>query len=103
MLPPPKTATPASIDEQVQSALRWLKSRSSRKAHDGMARYGIPSEHAYGVAMKDIKALDILYAKTLKFYDELGLYISAGQAKLKELDGATIPANYRCYQTRVFP
>jgi uncharacterized protein YaaN involved in tellurite resistance len=42
--------------------------------------------------LKDIKALDILYAKTLTFYDELGLYIAAGQAKLKELDGATIPA-----------
>ena len=42
--------------------------------------------------LKDIKALDILYAKTLTFYDELGLYIAAGQAKLKELDGTTIPA-----------
>ncbi len=44
------------------------------------------------VLLKDIKSLDILYAKTLKFYDELGLYISAGQAKLKELDSVTIPA-----------
>ncbi len=42
--------------------------------------------------LHDIKSLDILYAKTLNFYDELGLYISAGQAKLKELDGETIPA-----------
>ncbi len=44
------------------------------------------------VLLKDIKALDILYAKTLTFYDELGLYIAAGQAKLKELDTTTIPA-----------
>jgi uncharacterized protein YaaN involved in tellurite resistance len=42
--------------------------------------------------LKDIKALDILYAKTLTFYDELGLYIAAGQAKLKDLDTTTIPA-----------
>ena len=42
--------------------------------------------------LKDIKSLDILYAKTLTFYDELGLYIAAGQAKLKDLDGTTIPA-----------
>ena len=42
--------------------------------------------------LKDVKSLDILYAKTLTFYDELGLYIAAGQAKLKELDGTTIPA-----------
>ncbi len=42
--------------------------------------------------LKDIKALDILYAKTLAFYDELALYIAAGEEKLKELDATTIPA-----------
>ena len=42
--------------------------------------------------LKDIKSLDILYAKTLTFFDELCLYIAAGQAKLKELDSTTIPA-----------
>jgi uncharacterized protein YaaN involved in tellurite resistance len=44
------------------------------------------------VLLKDIASLDILYGKTLTFYDELGLYIAAGEAKLKELDGVTIPA-----------
>ena len=42
--------------------------------------------------LKDIKALDMLYEKTLGFYDELALYIAAGEAKLGELDGSTIPA-----------
>ncbi len=42
--------------------------------------------------LKDIKSLDLLYEKTLRFYDELALYIAAGEAKLKELDGTTIPA-----------
>jgi uncharacterized protein YaaN involved in tellurite resistance len=42
--------------------------------------------------LKDIEALDRLYDKTLAFYDELALYIAAGEAKLKELDGETIPA-----------
>ena len=42
--------------------------------------------------LKDIKSLDILYAKTLTFYDELGLYIAAGQAKLRDLDAGDIPA-----------
>jgi uncharacterized protein YaaN involved in tellurite resistance len=42
--------------------------------------------------MKDIKALDLLYEKTLQFYDELALYIAAGAAKLSELDGTAIPA-----------
>jgi len=42
--------------------------------------------------MKDIKSLDLLYDKTLDFYDELALYIAAGEEKLKELDEVTIPA-----------
>ncbi|MEM6587157.1 MAG: toxic anion resistance protein [Pseudomonadota bacterium] len=42
--------------------------------------------------LKDIKSLDMLYDKTLAFYDELALYISAGEAKIAELDTKTIPA-----------
>ncbi|WP_374376827.1 toxic anion resistance protein [Tabrizicola sp.] len=42
--------------------------------------------------LKDIKSLDILYEKTLTFYNELALYIAAGVAKLAETDGKTIPA-----------
>lgn len=42
--------------------------------------------------LKDIKSLDMLYQKTLQFYDELALYIAAGEAKLAELDATTIPA-----------
>ncbi len=44
------------------------------------------------VLLKDIKSLDLLYEKTLQFYDELALYISAGEEKLKELDSKDIPA-----------
>ncbi|MEQ9673222.1 MAG: toxic anion resistance protein [Roseovarius indicus] len=44
------------------------------------------------VLLKDIKSLDLLYAKTLSFYDELALYIAAGEEKLKELDEKVIPA-----------
>jgi uncharacterized protein YaaN involved in tellurite resistance len=42
--------------------------------------------------LKDIKSLDILYEKTLQFYDELALYIAAGEEKLSELDNTIIPA-----------
>ncbi|PWJ18300.1 toxic anion resistance protein [Jannaschia seohaensis] len=42
--------------------------------------------------LKDIKSLDKLYEKTLVFYEELGLYIAAGDAKLGELDTTVIPA-----------
>ena len=44
------------------------------------------------VLLKDIESLDMLYDKTLSFYDELGLYIAAGEAKLVDLDTNTIPA-----------
>jgi uncharacterized protein YaaN involved in tellurite resistance len=42
--------------------------------------------------LKDIKSLDKLYEKTLDFYDELALYIAAGEAKLADLDAVDIPA-----------
>ncbi|RBW58996.1 toxic anion resistance protein [Ruegeria sp. A3M17] len=41
--------------------------------------------------LKDIKSLDLLYEKTLGFYDELALYIAAGEEKLTELDSQSIP------------
>ena len=56
-----RTKTPAagaaSLDDRVRSALTSLKRRSTKATLDGMARYAIPSDHAYGVAMRDIKAL----------------------------------------------
>ncbi|MBU9697415.1 toxic anion resistance protein [Rhodobacteraceae bacterium HSP-20] len=42
--------------------------------------------------LKDIRALDMLYDRTLKFYDELAVYIAAGVAKLEEADKTLIPA-----------
>jgi len=45
------------LAEQVAFALEWLKRHSTKATLEGMARYSIPSDHAYGVAMKDIKAL----------------------------------------------
>ena len=44
------------------------------------------------VLLKDIESLDVLYDKTLQFYDELALYIAAGEAKIADLDATTIPA-----------
>ncbi|WP_417525668.1 toxic anion resistance protein [Marinovum sp.] len=48
-------------------------------------------EHEHKL-LKDIKSLDMLYEKTLNFYDELALYIAAGEEKLKQLDTQDIPA-----------
>jgi uncharacterized protein YaaN involved in tellurite resistance len=42
--------------------------------------------------LKDIKSLDLLYGKTLAFYDELALYIAAGEARLADVTATEIPA-----------
>ena len=47
----------------VPSALAWLKSHSTKATREGMARYAIPSDHAYGVAVRDIKALGKILGK----------------------------------------
>ncbi|MXU65403.1 toxic anion resistance protein [Oceanomicrobium pacificus] len=44
------------------------------------------------ILLKDIKSLDKLYEKTLDFYDQLAIYIAAGEEKLRILDAADIPA-----------
>ena len=49
--------------------------------------------------LKDIKSLDLLYEKTLKFYDELALYIAAGEAKLQDLDTTIIPQQEAAVQS----
>ncbi|MEX1235063.1 MAG: toxic anion resistance protein [Roseovarius sp.] len=44
------------------------------------------------VLLKDIRSLDMLYDRTLTFYDELALYIAAGEEKIRMLDENDIPA-----------
>ncbi|MGI9393332.1 MAG: toxic anion resistance protein, partial [Boseongicola sp.] len=56
---------------------------------DGITDNLLGHEHKL---LKDIKSLDQLYDKTLAFYDELALYIAAGEEKLKRLDDVEIPA-----------
>ncbi len=52
-----RAAPEASVDERVRSCLRWLERHATRKTREAMARYGLPSDHALGVSMKDIQAL----------------------------------------------
>jgi 3-methyladenine DNA glycosylase AlkD len=51
------SASKPPVRDQVEYALAWLKRHSTRATLEGMARYAIPSDNAFGVAMKDIKAL----------------------------------------------
>ena len=52
-----------SVQNQVDFALTWLKRHTSKATLEGMARYSIPSNHAYGVAMKDIKTLGAMLGR----------------------------------------
>ncbi len=58
-------------DEQVRTVLRWLEARSRRTVRDGMARYGIPSDHAYGVPMKDIKSYGVRLGRNQELAEKL--------------------------------
>jgi len=46
-----------SIDEETQAALDRLKRHGTKAGRDGMARYAIPSDHAFGVSMANVQAL----------------------------------------------
>lgn len=58
-----RRASKRPVKDQVEFALRWLKRHSTKATLEGMARYAIPSDHAYGVAMKDIKALGTMLGR----------------------------------------
>ena len=57
-------ASKRSVPDQVEFALTWLKRHRTKAALEGMARYGIPSDHAYGVAMRDIKVLGTVLGRS---------------------------------------
>jgi 3-methyladenine DNA glycosylase AlkD len=57
------SASKWSVQDQVEFALTWLKRHSTKATREGMVRYSIPSDHAYGVAMKDIKALGTMIGR----------------------------------------
>jgi 3-methyladenine DNA glycosylase AlkD len=65
-MPRAKTSEPATatsrtprspVEDGVKVALVWLKHRGTKAGRDGMARYAIPSDKAFGVAVRDIQAL----------------------------------------------
>ncbi|MBM9594793.1 toxic anion resistance protein [Roseitranquillus sediminis] len=59
---------------------------------DGITDRLLRHEHQL---LKDINSLDLLYDRTLDFYNELGLYIAAGEEKLRRLDAEEIPSKER--------
>lgn len=53
----PARATSARVPDDAQGILDWLKRRGSQAGRDGMARYAIPTDKAFGVAVRDVQAL----------------------------------------------
>ncbi|MEM6467064.1 MAG: toxic anion resistance protein, partial [Pseudomonadota bacterium] len=100
-----------SVDElNPNRKLSWWERLIGRAKpiHEFMARYetvqgqidkvtGELLEHEH-ILLKDIKSLDVLYEKTLDFYDQLALYIAAGEEKLRLLDAEEIPAKEQAVQ-----
>jgi uncharacterized protein YaaN involved in tellurite resistance len=100
-----------SVDElNPNRALSWWEKLIGRAAPVAkfMARYEtvqgqidtitdelLDHEH---ILLKDIKSLDKLYGKTLAFYDELALYIAAGEKKIAEMDAKNIPAKEKAVE-----
>ena len=51
------TKNQSQLHDEVQRALAWLERKSSKATRDGMARYGIPSDNAFGVSVAKIHVL----------------------------------------------
>lgn len=45
------------LKERVDEAVAWLRAHGTKAVRDGMARYNVPSDRAFGVSMKNIQLL----------------------------------------------
>jgi 3-methyladenine DNA glycosylase AlkD len=50
-----KTARPPAPDHSAREVIEWLKRKGTKGTRDGMARYGIPSDKAFGVPVGVMK------------------------------------------------
>jgi 3-methyladenine DNA glycosylase AlkD len=57
MAPKKTTETVRPLKERVDEAIAWLRSHGTKADRDGMARYNVPSDRAFGVSMKNIQLL----------------------------------------------
>jgi len=54
---PTKKKTPRPLDDEVESVIASLKRSATKRTRDGMARYGLPSDKAFGVSVGDMQKL----------------------------------------------
>ena len=57
--PPPAVAAPAprAVAADVREVLTWLARRGTKRNRDGMARYAIHADKAFGVSMTTMQTL----------------------------------------------
>ncbi len=56
-MPTNKSALPRPLDAEAEAVVAELKRMGTKKTLDGMARYGLPSDHAFGVTVSDLQKL----------------------------------------------
>lgn len=66
-----KAAVKLVVEHDVDDVIAALKKRSSKKTRDGMARYAIPSERAFGVPVGEIRKLGKALGKSHALADAL--------------------------------
>jgi 3-methyladenine DNA glycosylase AlkD len=57
MTPRSRKSAGHSLEDETEQALTWLKRHSTKRNREGMARYAIPSDHALGVSVANIRVL----------------------------------------------
>jgi len=90
-----KTKSPRSLDDELESALEWLKDHSSKSARDRMARYAIPSDNALGVSVENIRVLGKRIGRNHELAAELwktGIYEARMLASFVEDPALVTPA-----------
>ena len=65
----PSPRQDATASHRAEAAVAWLQRSGSRRVRDGMARYGLPSDRAFGVAINVMQR----YAKELGRDHDLAL------------------------------
>jgi 3-methyladenine DNA glycosylase AlkD len=50
-------ASPKSAREEAEAAVAWLERHGSKAGRDGMARFALPSDKAFGVSVSQIQVL----------------------------------------------
>ena len=66
----------ATLDD-ADAVVAWLRKNSTKATRDGMARFGLPSDKAFGITMSQLKALAKLVGRNHDIAADLwatGLY-----------------------------